>query len=709
MSDLYQPSTQNPGTFFGRQTQIAWIIDRLAGDQPVMVIYGPDRIGKSTLLRALRHRLPGEYLPVYLDLPPSGDEHTTSPLLHAAAELERAVHTHTEIHIEPPDAARFSGNPHQAWQVYVNTLDAQLGHRQLVLLIDDAARIPAEWLHPLTTSGLPAILTASDRQQLQPLLPEIIPSAPSITLGALDNESAEEMVKQSLLAKSQVDPWATRRILEITSNHPYYIQVFCSALADCCALRAHIMPSDVEETLERLLDRPLPVFQDLWKNAPPREQTILAIFSALRGQGGIATHYDLEKAHERHGTPTSLPDIVAVLERLVHKGILEKLGTNSYRFVLELFRLWVQTHHPPDQVLKRRFWPAEPRRQLTAKLTRLWSLWASLGVVALVFLIVILQPAFKRAGAKPTATPTSGPRQATPTTASTQTQTGDLTATPSAQPTAVWGEYDIVFMSRQDADAPWQLYALNSDSGERLRLTHTETNERTPKWSPDGKRILFASDRDGNREIYVMGAGENDLVNLTQHKAPDWQPAWSPDGKRVAFASYRDDNWQVYLVDVDGSNLIRLTEHEANDFSPTWSPDGNKILFVSRRRGDADLFVIDLNTLKLTQLTHSEMDEYDPAWSPDGQWIAFVTQIEGQADVFVMRADGSNPVNLTKSPYANDFQPVWTQYSESLIFASYTTDDGDHDLFRMRRDGRERTRITDDHVDDLAPCWRSLP
>ncbi|MBN1582880.1 MAG: PD40 domain-containing protein, partial [Anaerolineae bacterium] len=494
----------------------------------------------------------------------------------------------------------------------------------------------------------------------------------------------------------------------ITSNHPFYVSVLCDTLLDCCAYRAQITPPEVEETLQILLAGEIPGFAETWQPLQQHEQVILSVFSALRGQGGIATQYDLQKFCERHGRPMPLQDIVSTLDNLVQRGILERLGTDSHRFRLELFRLWIQQNYPPEQILKRRLWSTEPRRVRERKRSRQWSVWASVIVVVFVILVVVFQPAFRNIRTRMTATAIVKTPQASSTVIVSQTSVVEpvATATP-ARPVMALPGYDIVYMSRVDTDSFWQIYALNTSSGERLRLTETTSNERTPKWSPDGHQLVFASDRDGNREIYVMDIDGDRLVNLTQHPDPDWQPAWSPDGKHIAFSSYRDGNWEVYTIDADGTNLVRLTRHEASDFSPTWSPDGSKLLFVSRRQGDADLFVIDLDTLELTQLTHSEMDEYDPAWSPDGLWIAFVTQIGQQSDVFVMRSDGSDAVNLTNSSYANDFQPVWTRYAEELIFVSYTASDGDHDLFRMRRDGREQARVTDDQVDDVSPCWRA--
>ena len=67
---------------------------------------------------------------------------------------------------------------------------------------------------------------------------------------------------------------------------------------------------------------------------------------------------------------------------------------------------------------------------------------------------------------------------------------------------------------------------------------------------------------------------------------------------------------------------------------------------------------------------------------------------------------GADPINLTNSPYANDFQPAWTPDSQRLIYVSYTAAKGDHDLWSMRRDGSDARVLVEDARDDLAPNWR---
>ena len=61
--------------------------------------------------------------------------------------------------------------------------------------------------------------------------------------------------------------------------------------------------------------------------------------------------------------------------------------------------------------------------------------------------------------------------------------------------------------------------------------------------------IAFTSTRDGNSEIYVMDSDGGNQVRLTYDPARDYQPAWSPDGDRIAFVSERDDGHKCIFGD----------------------------------------------------------------------------------------------------------------------------------------------------------------
>src|SRR5262245_21919585 len=102
-------------------------------------------------------------------------------------------------------------------------------------------------------------------------------------------------------------------------------------------------------------------------------------------------------------------------------------------------------------------------------------------------------------------------------------------------------------------------------------------------------KIAFTSKRDGNLEIYVMNADGTNPVRLTNNPADDFGAVFSPDGSKIAFTSTRDggeENWGIFVMNADGSNQTRLTDNTARNSFPSWSPDGSKISFTSSRDGD---------------------------------------------------------------------------------------------------------------------------
>jgi Tol biopolymer transport system component len=70
---------------------------------------------------------------------------------------------------------------------------------------------------------------------------------------------------------------------------------------------------------------------------------------------------------------------------------------------------------------------------------------------------------------------------------------------------------------------------------------------------------------------------------------------------------------------------------------------------------------------RLTQLTDGPNEAARPSYSPDGRFIAFVGDgdpVPGLGgtrypDIFRMRADGTRPINLTRTPSTFEFEPDW--------------------------------------------------
>lgn len=96
----------------------------------------------------------------------------------------------------------------------------------------------------------------------------------------------------------------------------------------------------------------------------------------------------------------------------------------------------------------------------------------------------------------------------------------------------------------------------------------TDANEDTaPAPSPDGQKIAFMSRRAGNWEIYVVNADGLNIMRLTENGAQDGLPTWSPDGQAIAFVSDRDGQWAVWAMTPTGADQRQL-------FPMQGSPDG---------------------------------------------------------------------------------------------------------------------------------------
>lgn len=267
----------------------------------------------------------------------------------------------------------------------------------------------------------------------------------------------------------------------------------------------------------------------------------------------------------------------------------------------------------------------------------------------------------------------------------------------------------IAFNSSRDGNS--EIYVMNWDGSEPLRITESLATEVDPAISPNGRDIIFTSNRTGNNDIFIADITGRNPVNLTDHAANDGWARWSPNGRQIVFHTNRDGgNFEIYVMNSDGSSPTRVTNYPGVDQFPDWSPDGQEIVF----RRDVDIYVLDLGTGQTRRLTETApLLNQMATWSPNGKQLVFMSARNGYPSVFVMNADGSFPTNLTpKDPGDLDSQwvsraPSWSTTGRQIYFMSSRPSTGlDTEIFIMNADGTGLTRLTETIGVDGSPNAR---
>ena len=254
----------------------------------------------------------------------------------------------------------------------------------------------------------------------------------------------------------------------------------------------------------------------------------------------------------------------------------------------------------------------------------------------------------------------------------------------------------IVFDNHED------VWTIDADGTDLIRVTDSPGPDFDPSWSPDGTRIAFRSERSGDPEIWMMNADGSDQSRL----AAGLSPAWSPDGSKIAYSGPGTiqcppgdslDCTGLSIMNADGSGQHRVPNTVGGEY-PTWSPDGRRIAFNSNMTGDHVMYIVDPDGSNLVDL--SAVDEgWQVDWSPDGSSIIFASSRDqtdpGYDDIYVMRPDGSDIRRLTN---LKAYTPAWSPDGKHIVFSA-------PGLFVMDPDGTDVTPLPTDVGETSLPDW----
>lgn len=267
-----------------------------------------------------------------------------------------------------------------------------------------------------------------------------------------------------------------------------------------------------------------------------------------------------------------------------------------------------------------------------------------------------------------------------------------------------------------------ELWIMNADGTGHRKLTERDTDESSPRWSPDGEKIAFRSSHDTHgMQIYIHWLEQGRTARITEAERSPGNIAWSPDGEKIAFSAHVPESqpsmvtppsapdgaeWadeprvetrlnhesdgtgvleygydHLFVVPVDGGHERQVTSGDYHHSStPSWTPDGQTLVFSANRhddwdqeRNNSEIYKVDVDGGEITQLTDRYGPHSSPVVSPDGQAIAF-TSYEDQVQtyqinhIYTMNLDGSNRQRIETGMDRSPSGLRWDEDGQGLYF-----------------------------------------
>ncbi|MFK7884010.1 MAG: S41 family peptidase [Phycisphaerales bacterium] len=199
---------------------------------------------------------------------------------------------------------------------------------------------------------------------------------------------------------------------------------------------------------------------------------------------------------------------------------------------------------------------------------------------------------------------------------------------------------------------------------------------RFPSISPDGKQVVFS----WRGDLWRVEFDGGDAIRLTSHPADETRTAWSPDGDWIAFESLRSGRRAVHVMRANGSETRKVTEVDGTLTLGGWSGDGERILMHGRIEGDvyrgSRPYSVSFEGGPISRL-HGAFGE-----SPDGHprndvylferggssWMRRHYRGPDDRDVFVFDA-GADSFNRLTSWEGNDGHAKWRDHDTVLYLS----------------------------------------
>jgi Tol biopolymer transport system component len=236
----------------------------------------------------------------------------------------------------------------------------------------------------------------------------------------------------------------------------------------------------------------------------------------------------------------------------------------------------------------------------------------------------------------------------------------------------------IAYVSRPgDQNTPYFM-GFADRSGKVERLNIPIGGFRSPRISPDGKRIAFAasavsSESGDDPAIWLYDLAGNKPVRRLTYEGNNRFPIWTADSSRVVFQSDRDGDRAIFWQRPSGT-AERLTRPEkgTSHIPESWSQTDDVLAYSVDNGLDFTLWTLSLKTGK--SMPFGGVRSVYPTgaqFSPNGKWIAYASaESSGPTTIYVQPfpAAVAKYQLIVKGINDTPHKPVWSTDGSELFY-----------------------------------------
>ncbi len=354
--------------FVGREDVFAFIRENLLGTHQnnVIILHGQRRTGKTSVLYRLGQVMAETHVGVLIDMQGKPARNEVDFLYSIADDIVFALED-AGIMVDLPPRAEFEESPEFYFRArFLRSLYPYLNGKHLLLMFDEfeelQRRVENGRLQPEIFQFLRNLMQHEDSldfvfsgtHRLEDLgagywsiLFNIAAYKPVTFLAPAE---VQRLMTEPVAAYDiEYDPLAAERIIQMTAGHPYFTQLILHEMMVYHneSERNYFTLADVDQGVERILERGEAHFKHIWAESSDEERLVLQAMAELLQSAEVVEARDLRTFLHERGYQSD-DNWQRALASLNGRDILTRRDVRSrrYRFKVDIIRLWIYRTRP---------------------------------------------------------------------------------------------------------------------------------------------------------------------------------------------------------------------------------------------------------------------------------------------------------------------------------------------------------------------------